>query len=229
MDKARGRLRIAAALAMAGMATVGSATAAQADTGDPAAVPAAIVAALDSGTPAQQAAIYATLTPQQQVAVSTPASTAFPVVPASAPSDLEQTVLSTGTLTGNDLGSVTAAGRTCGDPYFTGNWQMKVTALAGNTLYIWHLDTNWNGNCQTITALDYHYAYPTNMFFLETYQKKLVDEMEGQGQPSGNAVGQGQMAACINIGPFNNCWASSTPIIHEDFDAWGGRSAWGAA
>jgi hypothetical protein len=177
-----------------------------------------IVRALDHATPQQQAKIYRSLSPAQQYAVRTPGKAIMSarVTRADGTTDDLQQVIPTGSLgtgSGITVASITNRTAKCG-PYYT--W------LAGNTLYRWHDDIQWTWNCQTIKSLDWHNAYPSDLFFLETYQGKVADTMAGAGATSGHAQGTGKMAACIHIGPFDNCWASTVPSTQIEFDAGGG-------
>lgn len=188
-------------------------------------VPAAIIRALDHSSPAEQKRIYAKLTPEQQLAVSTPGAVKF-----LAPTDEAEQGLTLGTPQIHPQAPLGLANtQKCGPYLFTATPAFEVDALAGNTLYVWHFDIQWTGNCKTISDLNYHYAYPSNIFFLEHYQGKVADTMQGKGSPYGTATGAGRMAACFHIGPVNQCFAESHPMIHIDFAADGSGSWYGTA
>lgn len=195
-------------------------------------VPGSIVAALDSASRAEQLRIFRALTPEQQTAVLQPGSIRL-VTPGtnskSAADDTEQVVPLTGAGVGATLPTELINSRAnCGNQPWSVGPYFEVKAVAGNTLYEWHFDIAWHGNCKTITSLDYHYAYPTNIFALETYKGKLTDTIEGKGSPSGAAIGQGRMAACFHIGPVNQCIFETDPIIHINFNSDGSGNWWGA-
>jgi len=198
-------------------------------------VPASIVRAFDASGPEGQKAIFLKLTRAQQVAMFTPASAqpalTFRPADAAAPTLQEGVAGVNAPLVGLGDNNLQAAGKKCGPYTFPpGNWEMPVKAIAGNTLYVWHLDTTWTGNCQTITRLDYHFTYYDQAaWFEELKGGSKVDIMSGKGAPSGNATGSGIMQACFPFSFLTGCFASSNPRIHEVFDAWGGRDATGSA